>query len=117
MAAPEFWADADRARAVSKQAADLRTELATWEGFLKEVEDLKALAEFYQSEGDETLHDEIAGKLKILSERFSKLEFATLFSGEYDQAPAIVSIHAGSGGTEAQDWTEMLTRMVMRFAE
>ncbi len=117
MAAPDFWSDAGRARQVSKQAADLRGELGTWEGFLKELGELGELAGMAQAEGSSATHDEIAGKLKALSERFTRLEFATLFSGEHDEAPAIVSIHAGSGGTEAQDWTEMLTRMLMRFAE
>lgn len=113
MSAPDFWNDADKARSVSKQAADLRSELEVWETFQTEVGDLLELA----SLGDETLYDEITDKLSGLEKRFSTMEFATLFSGDYDPKPAIVAIHAGSGGTEAQDWTQMLLRMFVRFAE
>ncbi len=113
----DFWKDADHAKKVSKQAADLRAELDVWEGFLKELQDLEDLAQMAQAEASEDMHDEIAAKLKTLEERFSKLEFSTLFSDTHDKANAIVSLHAGAGGTEAQDWAEMLFRMYMRFCE
>ncbi len=113
MSASGFWDDADKAREVSKQAADLRSELEIWEAFIKEIGDLLELAELE----DESLHDDIAIKFTDLEKRFATLEFATLFSGDYDSRPAIVAIHAGSGGTEAQDWTQMLLRMIVRFAE
>lgn len=113
MSAPDFWSDQDKAKLISKQASDLRDELEKWEGFLRELDELLELA----GAGDESMHDEIASGLKDFEERFSKMEFATLFAGEYDRANAIVSIHAGSGGTEAQDWAEMLLRMLVRFAE
>ncbi len=116
MAAPDFWQDTRKAKTVSKHAADLRMELETWRGFLKDVVDMKAYAELSQQEGDEAPHDEIAAQIKTLEERFAKLEFAILLAGEHDTSNAIVSIHAGSGGTEAQDWTEMLFRMISRFA-
>lgn len=117
MGQPDFWNDSENARKVSKQAAELRDELSIWEGFLKEVKDLEEVVVLAESEGDVSLHDEVAKKLETFDRKFVRLEFATLFSGVYDQRPAIVSIHAGSGGTEAQDWTEMLFRMYMRFAE
>ena len=117
MAAPDFWNNADKARQVSKQAADLRAELDTWVAFLSEVNDLLEFAQLGQSQGDESLHDDIAQKHKDLAMRFERMEFATLFSGDYDSLPAIIAIHAGSGGTEAQDWTQMLLRMFTRFAE
>lgn len=112
-----FWADADRARRVSKEAADLRAEIGEWEGFLKEIADVEELAEMAQADGDEGMHDDITAKLAELEARFAKMEFATLFSGPYDANNAIVAFHAGSGGTEANDWTEMLFRMILRFAE
>jgi peptide chain release factor 2 len=112
-----FWDNSENARKVSKQAAELRDELFIWEGFLTEVKDLEEVVTLSQSEGDDSLHDEVAKKFEIFERKFARLEFATLFSGAYDQFPAIVSIHAGSGGTEAQDWTEMLFRMLIRFAE
>ncbi len=117
MGAADFWKDAERAKKVGKEAADLRAELIEWKDFLKELDDLEALGELAQSEGEENMREEIAGKLREADERFARMEFATLFSGEYDKENAIVSFHAGAGGTEAQDWAEMLMRMIFRFAE
>jgi len=117
MADPAFWNDPEKARAVGKQASDLQSELGEWEGFLKELDDLRELVAMAQAESDESVHDEVAKKLEEMEKRFAKMEFATLFSGDYDDSTAVVAIHAGSGGTEAQDWSEMLFRMLMRFAE
>jgi len=117
MEAPDFWSDAVSAQKVARHAADLRSELEHWEGFLKEVNDLKQVAELAEKEKDESIHDDVAKNLAELSGRFSKMEFQILFFGEHDAASAIVSIHAGSGGTEAQDWTEMLLRMFSKFIE
>jgi peptide chain release factor 2 len=113
MAAPDFWNDQDRAKHVGKQAADLREELERWQNFLKEVDDLLELA----SAEDDTMHDEVAASLEDLTARFEKMEFATLFSGDHDKNDAILAFHAGSGGTDSQDWAEMLLRMVSRFCE
>ncbi len=113
MASPGFWNDAELAQRVSKDAAELRSEVADWESMGKEAEELQELLGL----GDESMRQELETKLGDLQARFSKLEFATLFSGPYDKDTAILSIHAGSGGTEAQDWAQMLTRMYMRYAE
>lgn len=113
MSAADFWSDQDKAKSVSKQAADLKEELETWESFIKEVDDLLEFA----SSDDESLHDDVVASLADLEQRFSKMEFATLFSGEYDKSNAILSFHAGSGGTDSQDWAQMLVRMINRFAE
>jgi len=117
MESADFWSDQEHAREVSKQAADLPSELETWESFLQEIRDLKEMAELAQTEGEESFAEEIAQKLEILEKRFTKLEFATLFSGPYDDKPAIIAIHAGSGGTDSMDWAQMLYRMIARFAE
>jgi peptide chain release factor 2 len=114
---PAFWSDQNHARTVSKQAADLRTEIETWEVFLVEITDLLEMAKMLQADGDESEHDAIAQKLKGLEARFEQLEFATLFSGDYDDRGAIIAFHAGSGGTEANDWTQILFRMIQRFCE
>ena len=113
MSAPAFWNDAEQAQRVSKEAADLRQEVADWEELGKEVDELQELARLE----DASMAEDLGDKLVQAQAQFSKMEFATLFAGEYDKAPAIVAIHAGSGGTEAQDWTQMLTRMYMRYAE
>lgn len=113
MASAGFWKDAERAKRVSKHAADLRGELEMWKKELAELDGLKELAEL----GDESMADEIRSRLHDTRARFTKLEFSTLFAGAHDASNAIISIHAGAGGTEAQDWAEMLTRMLFRFAE
>ena len=117
MEAPDFWSDAVSAQKVARRAADLRGELEHWEAFMKEVDDLRQMSEFAEKEKDESIHDDVAKKVAELAAQFSKMEFQTLFSGEHDVSPAIISIHAGSGGTEAQDWTEMLLRMFSKFIE
>jgi peptide chain release factor 2 len=113
MASSDFWSNQDKAKQVSKKAADLRTELEVWEGIKKELVELKDLVEL----GDENLRDEIQNKLIDIEKKFSALEFTVLFCSEHDTSNAIVSIHAGAGGTEAMDWAEMLFRMLTRFAE
>ena len=113
MGAEDFWSDQDHAKRVSKQAADLRTELETWESVQTSLGELLELSQLE----DEELQKEISEKVALLEKQFATMEFATLFNGDYDKDPAILSIHAGSGGTEAQDWTQMLLRMFLRFAE
>jgi len=113
MGGEDFWSDQDTAKRVSKEAADLRSELETWEAIQASLGDLLELAQLE----DEELQDELTHKLEGFEKQFLTMEFATLFNGDYDKDPAILSIHAGSGGTEAQDWTQMLLRMFLRFAE
>jgi peptide chain release factor 2 len=86
-----------------------------WEKMEKETGDLISLAEL--SEGDKKIEKEIEKSFKDLKKKFSKNEFQALFSGKYDGRSAILAIHSGSGGTEAQDWAEMLLRMYLRWAE
>ncbi len=117
MSSPEFWNDTQQAKTVSKQAADLRAELLQWETFITDVEDLLEFATLSADQSDKSAESEIAPKLELFEQQFAKLEFAILFSGEHDGSAAILSIHAGSGGTEAQDWSQMLLRMYSRFAE
>lgn len=113
MTETDFWSNSDRAQKVSKEVADLKGEVRDWEVMTQELKDLEELAKL----DDESVRTDIESKLAELTTRFTKMEFATMFAGAYDKDPAIVSIHAGSGGTEAQDWTQMLTRMYMRYAE
>lgn len=114
---PEFWQDQQRARQVSQEAAELKKELATWDGFKKELDDVQGLASLAESEGDDALRKEAEDAAVDLETRFAAMEFQMLLSGEYDTRSAIVSIHAGAGGTDALDWTGMLLRMYTRFCE
>lgn len=115
MSRPDFWQDQDLAREVSKNYEDLKLELNQWDQLKQEVDDLIDLAGSGSIE--EELQSEIETDLIKLEERFQHLDFALLFSGQYDQANAVLSIHAGTGGVDAQDWAEILLRMYLRFCQ
>ncbi len=91
----------------------LRNEVGEWERLRKHLGDTLELAELE----DEALAPDLSKEVEVLEEEIAELEFRTLFSGVYDDEDAIVAIHAGAGGTEAQDWAEMLLRMYTRWAE
>ncbi len=88
-----------------------------WRGLEKDVNDLLGLVEIGLQENDATMEDEVVGEIAELTARLDKLEFELLLNGEYDAKSAILAIHAGAGGTESQDWAEMLLRMYLRWAE
>lgn len=91
----------------------LRGQVGVWEGLSKHLADTLELAELE----DDDLYAELAREVETLQQEVDDLEFKTLFAGEYDQEDAILAIHAGAGGTEAQDWAQMLQRMFIRWAE
>jgi len=107
---PSFWADQDNAKKKSKRREALVQEVQEWEGLQK---DIGTLIEMAQEEDNEELKKEF----DILKAKFEALEFFVLFSGDYDKSDCILAIHAGVGGTEAQDWAQMLLRMYLRFCE
>ena len=113
---PDFWQDQEKASKISQELADLKEEINFWENLKKEVEDLLALAEITE-EGDESLQKEIKEKYRDLKKRFEKERIKTFLNGPYDRRNAILTIYAGAGGTEAQDWTEMLLKMYLKYAE
>ncbi len=115
--APEFWKNQEAARETSQKLNDLKEEVEVWEKLKKEVEDIFDLAQLDEKDQAVTLREEIEKRYDDLLAQFKKLEFFVLFSGPHDRASAILSIHAGTGGTEAQDWAEMLLRMYFRFCE
>lgn len=114
---PGFWKDQEKAKEVNQRLSELKSELELWQNFKKEVKETLDFASEAEKEGDESMHDEIQAKVGDLTKRFEDLEFFILFDGPYDKNNAILAFHAGSGGTEAQDWAEMLFRMILRFAE
>ncbi len=95
-----------------QELTKLRDQVAVWEGLSKHLTDTLELAEM----GDDELSADIAQEIEILSAQVADLEFKALFSEKYDDEDAILAIHAGAGGTEAQDWAEMLQRMFIRWA-
>jgi peptide chain release factor 2 len=112
-----FWDDKDTAIEVSKRVEDLNTEINKWEDIENDITELEELVAIAEKEGDNSFEEEAHKKYDQLEKKFLDLEFYTLFSGEYDRNSAILSIHAGAGGVDAQDWSEMLERMYLRFAE
>lgn len=97
--------------------ADLEDEILKWENLKKEVDDLLELIDLAIKDNDSSMEGEMQKKLALLNEEYSEMEFFILFSEKYDQNNAVVSIHSGTGGIEAQDWAEMLLRMILRFCE
>lgn len=115
IARPDFWSDQDRAKSLTKKYEDLRKEVATWDGIANEATDLMELVEAYA--GDIAAESELTSRWQELVERYQQMEKQVLFSGKYDGENAILSIHAGTGGVDAQDWAAMLLRMYSRFCE
>ncbi len=114
---PAFWKDQEKARGVSQELNELQKEIDTWKTIQQEVVETVELASLAEKEGDESLQQEIEKKTVELQQRFEKLEFFIMLCGDYDDHDAIVAFHAGAGGTDSQDWAEMLLRMITRFAE
>lgn len=115
--APDFWADNRKAQAHMQHLTALREEVSTWENIATQLNDLHGIAQLLEEEPDEDMQAEIAQALPPLEQQIEKLEFALMLNGEHDEKNAILSIHAGSGGVDAQDWAEMLLRMYMRWAD
>ncbi len=115
MARPDFWDDATKARQVTREVAGIREELETYRQLADDTEELEVMLELARE--DEDLEKEAARVLEELKEQLDQVEMAVLLSGPYDKNNAIVSLHPGAGGTESQDWAEMLFRMYQRWAE
>ncbi|MDO8435587.1 MAG: peptide chain release factor 2 [bacterium] len=114
---PQFWNDREAATQKSQRLAELKNDIRVWDELFNDTRDATELCNLAEREGDASLGEELISKATELSERFRTLELQLLFSGEYDDRNAFLSIHAGTGGTEAQDWAEMLLRMVTRYCE
>jgi peptide chain release factor 2 len=115
MGEPGFWDDSQAAAKVGAEHARLTRRLETFRRVAADVEDLEALIEL--AEEDEDLARELDAQLESIEERLLSLEEERLFSGPYDAGDALITINAGAGGTDAQDWAEMVLRMEMRWAE
>jgi len=111
MTVPGFWLDSERAQVIAKQFGDKKNEVATWTALKEDVELIQLLLE------EEGSAEELEEKFLDVQARYEALELQLMFTGKYDATNAIVSIHAGAGGVDAQDWSEMLLRMYLRFCE
>lgn len=113
MAAPDFWQNSTEAQQISQQQARLERRLLPWRDLRREIDETLELAAM----NDESLVDDLSSQLDSLTMRFVDLKEQLKLSGPYDDSAAILSIHAGAGGTDAQDWAQMLLRMYIRYAE
>jgi peptide chain release factor 2 len=100
-----------------RELSGLREEVELWQGVNRRIQEALDLLEMAAAEEDDSLLAELTTETESLESQLEKMEFQVVLSGKYDKEPALLSIHAGAGGTEAQDWTEMLMRMYMRWAE
>ncbi len=114
---PGFWDDADTAKRVQKELGKLQDAIKGWEEAWEELEEAELLLEMAGEEGDSDIENEVAASLPAIEERLEVAELECMFSGEHDASNVIISIHAGAGGTEAQDWVGILLRMYLRWAE
>src|SRR4051794_13174484 len=115
--APDLWDDADRARQVTSELSDVREDVETMDDLERRLSDVQTLYELAREEDDESFEPEIAQNIAGLAKDLDKLELRALFSGEHDERDAICEVHSGAGGTDAQDWTQMLLRMITRWAQ
>ncbi|MEM7331568.1 MAG: peptide chain release factor 2 [Chloroflexota bacterium] len=112
-AEPGFWDDSTKAQAAMREITTLRGQVDVWKNLSQRLEDTLELAMME----DDALLDDIESESQEIEKLVEQLEFETLFSEKYDNENAILALHAGAGGTEAQDWAQMLERMFMRWAE
>jgi peptide chain release factor 2 len=111
----DFWKDNKKAVEITSELVELRQEVKFWDKIEKEMNEMVEMVEMV--EGDEKLQKELKEKLNKFEENFKEEEIKVLFSGKYDRQNAIISIYSGAGGTEAQDWANMLLRMYAHYAE
>jgi peptide chain release factor 2 len=113
IADPDFWNDSQSAAATSQRAAALRARVSSWTDLQKDAGVALELAQL----GDDAMVPELEQNLRRLEEQYAAKEFELKLSGPYDKNGTILTIAAGAGGTDAQDWAEMLLRMYLRYAE
>ena len=114
---PDLWDDQEAAQAIQREFAAIDDDLQLYDGFAARIDDVTTLAELAREEGDESQEPEIAVAVAGLEREFAALELRALFTGDYDERDAICEVNSGAGGTDAQDWAEMLLRMYSRWAE
>ena len=117
MGAPDFWDDAAKAQQVNQELNDIKINVDKYKSLVAKADDLEALWELAMEEPGAGMEDEVKDTIKDVQAGVRALELEVLLSGEYDANNAILTLHAGAGGTEAQDWTQMLYRMYTRYCE
>lgn len=116
-AQPEFWENSDQAQKTMRELDALKSYLEKFESWQKTIENLEAIAELLALEDDPALANEAKQSLNQILQEMDRWDLEQLLSGTYDKYDAVLTINAGAGGTDSQDWTEMLLRMYTRFCE
>ena len=117
MSDPTFWDNPDKAREISQEATQLKNSVEGYKQLVSDIEDASVMLDMAIEEEDTSMEGEIKQFVNGIQEAVEKQEVLLLLGGEYDQNNAILTFHAGAGGTEAQDWCSMLIRMYLRWAE
>jgi peptide chain release factor 2 len=117
MTKPDFWEGGEAAQRILKERTSLLESLSPWDDEKKVLEEMEILLQLVEEQGDEKEAQELGERLQRSEEAIEQIELGRMLGGEHDPSNAIVSINAGAGGTEAQDWVEMLLRMYLRWAE
>jgi len=108
--APDFWSNTQRVQKVNQRIATLRDEVGAYEDLALKIEDIQTLLELATEENDESLQKEIVDGLNTVTQHLEQMELRLMLTGEFDANNAILSIHSGAGGIDAQDWAGMLMR-------
>jgi len=114
---PDLWDDQERARRVTTELTAVTDDLRVFDELAGRVDDVETLAELAREEGDDSLEGEIDEAMAAIRSQLGDLELRSLFAGEHDECDAVCEIHSGAGGTDSQDWANMLLRMYLRWAE
>jgi len=117
MARPDLWDDTERARITQTEYTQVRDDIALWESLAEGISDAETLVELAREENDESLEDESLDLVESLAGQFMDLELRALFTGPYDEGDAVCEVHSGAGGTDSQDWAEMLLVMYRKWAQ
>ena len=117
MQAPGFWDDIKKAQDITQEAKFTRDKIARYRSLEISLEDVEIIAELTGEEEEDSIYNEVISEIKNVTDEIEKFRIEILLSGQYDRNNAIVTLHAGVGGTDAQDWTEMLLRMYSRWCD
>lgn len=117
MGEPGFWDEPEKAQAVMQELTGIKDSVVKYNGLRAQYEDLQVLWQMGMEDGDESVFEEVERELGAVNHALASMELEMMLSGKYDANNAILTLHAGAGGTEAQDWTQMLLRMFGRWAE
>ena len=117
MGEPTFWDDTEKAQKINQELNDVKISVDKYKALCKKFDDMQVLWEMAMEEEDDSLEAEVTSEMQEIRQALNELELEVLLSGPYDANNAILTLHAGAGGTEAQDWTQMLLRMYGRWAE